>query len=125
MATALWRISNRDRWVCSRCNFSTYSKSHYFRHLTSDKHFLLTEFHDCCPRELRIVIASFLPFYLLSDLKCIGPAALKLAWQQPHRLYPLLLYPVRSLSINPPVQTAGGVAWTIDNARRPTYAVIL
>ena len=122
-ATELWRVTNRERYTCERCKFSTYNKSHFHRHMKSDRHFLLNDFRDDIPRDLRIVIASFLPFYLLDQLKCIGPAALRLAWQQPHRVYPLLVYPV--LSINPPVQTAGGVAWTIDNEPPPTYVVIL
>lgn len=64
-AHVLWQQLNHSKYQCSTCNFRSFNLAHYVRHIDSSKHFLLTEFADECPIDLKILIASFLPIYKL------------------------------------------------------------
>ena len=120
-AREMWQRLNRDRYVCSTCHFKTYNLAHYRRHIQSSKHFLLTDLRHECPSDLKIIIASYLPVYKIYKLKGIGECALRLAWppQLPLRFLRPSLPVERTAS--PPVQTAGGVAWTLGTSRTPIY----
>lgn len=131
-AHELWQELNRNKYKCKICNFRSFNKNHYVRHIDSSKHFLLTEFKSECPRELRILIASFLPLYKLIRLKSIGPYALRLAWRRPAQyvhhqrvVLPSLVFGDDPPTVNLPVRSADGVYWTIDNGRVRPYGVSL
>ena len=98
-AHVLWQQLNHTRFSCAVCEFKSFNRAHYARHTESDKHFLLTEFRSYVPRDIRILIASFLPIYKIIRLKCIGYDALKLAWprdaqfsHRPRMLLPSLTF---------------------------------
>jgi hypothetical protein len=84
-ANVLWQELNHSKFACPICNFRTFNRAHFARHEQSDKHFLLTEFRAAVPRDMRVLIASFLPIYKIIRLKCIGYDALKLAWPRDAR----------------------------------------
>ena len=65
----IWIELNEDRYECPACGFRTPNLAHFRRHLASDKHWLMTEFREECPRDLKIVVASFLPFGHVVGLK--------------------------------------------------------
>ena len=82
-AHVLWQELNRNKWKCPICKFRSFNKAHYDRHLISSKHFLLTEFATQCPRDLKILIASFLPVYKIFRLpEWISRAALRIVWKR-------------------------------------------
>jgi hypothetical protein len=125
-ADVLWKELNAGRYKCAVCRFRSFNKAHYARHVHCDKHFLLTHFRWECPRDIKVLIASFLPLYKIIKLSSVGPSAWRHAWQRPFRfprvLLPDLIFPhIVSL----PVRTSDGVAWTIDNGHIRPYAVIL
>ncbi len=68
----IWIELNEDRYECPACGFRTPNLAHFRRHLASDKHWLMTEFREECPRDLKIVVASFLPFVKLTNLGQLG-----------------------------------------------------
>ena len=120
-AHIMWRRLNNERYVCSTCKYKTYNLAHYKRHIESSKHFLLTDLRFECPRDLKILIASFLPIYKIHKLK-FAEYALRLAWSQDHLLQYLPVGRERPARIvNPPVQTGGGVAWIFHISQTPIY----
>lgn len=129
-AHELWRELNRNRYECHVCRFRSFNRAHYVRHMDCAKHFLMTEFKSNCPRDLRILIASFLPLYKVIRLKHIGPYALQLAWRRPaqYRHLPRVVLPNLVFGdqpvVNPHVQIAAAVAWTIDTGRPPLFGPI-
>ena len=78
-ASQLWLDLNREKYSCKACGFTTANKAHYDRHVKSLKHFLLAEFAKECPRDCKIVVASFLPFTVLTKLGRLGIAAVEYA----------------------------------------------
>jgi hypothetical protein len=130
-AHVLWKELNASRYNCEVCRFRSFNKAHYARHVHCDKHFLLTHFRWNAPRDIKILVASFLPLYKIIRLRRVGPCALRLAWKRPFRYsnFPRVLLP--DLIFGPPhivslpVQTSDGVAWTVDNGHIRPYAVIL
>ena len=78
-AAELWWDLNRTKYQCKVCGYTTANKTHWERHKASLKHFLLTELRSKCPRDCKIVIASFLPFTHLTKLGRIGIDAVKYA----------------------------------------------
>ena len=130
-ANQLWQELNKHKYNCPVCCFNSFNRAHYLRHRNSSKHFLLTEFKSQCPRDIRILIASFLPLYKVIRLKQIGPYALKLAWRRParyehlpDRVLPSLTFGDQPIA-SPPAQTAGGITWTIDSELDPIYGLLL
>ena len=92
----LWQQLNRNKYRCEVCRFRSYNAAHWQRHLNSAKHWLLTEFRDDCPKDLKILIASFLPPYKIFRLPDpISRPALRLAWSRPapYRNYPRQILP--------------------------------
>ena len=84
-AHVLWQELNARRYVCKKCRFRSSNHAHYDRHWDSSKHFLLNEFREECPNDLKILIASFLPFSKLVTLGRNGVLAVNLAWPRPRR----------------------------------------
>lgn len=125
-ADDLWKELNAGRYKCDVCRFRSFNKAHYARHVHCDKHFLLTHFRWECPRDLKVLIASFLPLYKIIKLSNVGPLALRLFWQRPSPYGGLLplVWPPEPHIVGLPVRTAGGVAWTVDNEHNRPYAVI-
>ena len=75
----VWLELNNDRYECSVCGFTSPNLSHFKRHLKSDKHWLMTQFRMECPRDLKVMVASFLPFVKLTDLGQLGLDAVTMA----------------------------------------------
>ena len=61
-ASRIWRLENAARFQCPICNYKTHNKTIFRRHLDSTRHFLLTEFAHQAPRDIKMLVASFLPF---------------------------------------------------------------
>ena len=78
-ARQIWIALNEDRYECPVCGFKTPNLAHFRRHLASDKHFLMTDFRDNCPRDLKVLVASFLPFMKLTHLGQLGLDAVCMA----------------------------------------------
>ena len=78
-AREVWIALNEDRYECPDCGFRSPNLAHFTRHLRSDKHWLMTEFRTQCPRDLKIVVASFLPFMKLTNLGQLGFDAVSMA----------------------------------------------
>ena len=86
-AHELWQELNKSKYVCETCKFRSFNRAHFTRHYVSNKHFLLTEFAKDCPRDLKILIASFLPVYKIFRIPDpVGRCALKLVWRR-HESY--------------------------------------
>ena len=83
LARKYWTELNSKKYSCPTCGFNTFNKTHFTRHVQSNKYFLITEFAEDCPRDLKILVASFLPVYIIFNLpERISAPALKLAWRQ-------------------------------------------
>ena len=71
LANKIWQLENAARYCCPICNYKTHNKTLYRRHLDSTRHFLMTTFAYQAPRDVKMLVASFLPFdriYLLEQL---------------------------------------------------------
>ena len=62
IARTIWKLENRKRYECKTCKYHTHNKSHMRRHLESKSHFLLHDFGRFAPRDICLVVASFLDF---------------------------------------------------------------
>ena len=71
-AREMWIDLNQDRYKCEACDFRTPNLAHWCRHENSDKHFLMTTFRDEAPRDVKMLVASFLPFVKLTELGQLG-----------------------------------------------------
>ena len=80
-ASQLWLDLNREKYTCAKCGFRTANKTHWERHCRSARHFFHTEIQPKCPRDCKIVIASFLPFTKLTQLGQLGLDAVQYATQ--------------------------------------------
>ena len=78
-ATELWLELNAKKYVCSACGFTTANRAHFKRHFQTTKHFLMTDFRQGVPRDIRVLVASFLPFTLLTRLGQVGLDAVNMA----------------------------------------------
>ena len=109
-APQLWLELNRTKYQCKACGYTTANKTHWERHKTSLKHFLLAELSPRCPRDCKIVIASFLPFTHLTKLGRIGIDAVKYAvkptikWYDHRQIYMYKKFTVRAPE-DPPSRT--------------------
>lgn len=94
-ARQLWTQLNATKYHCPVCRFKTFNKTHFGRHLESDKHFLLTVIREEAPRDVKVVIGSFLPVCIIIRLGAVGRSALKLAWRRPlpYRHLPRVVLP--------------------------------
>ena len=82
-AHVLWQQLNQNKYQCDTCKFRSFNAAHYIRHINSAKHFLLTTFATECPRDLKILIESFLPLFKIFKLpEPISRPALRLAWKR-------------------------------------------
>ena len=79
MATDLmWRITNAKKYSCEACNYSTYNRCHYERHLASKRHFLRAIFALHAPFDIKVLVASYLRCDKLLGLDRVGIAAMNL-----------------------------------------------
>jgi hypothetical protein len=78
-AQELWLQLNSDRYRCDECGFVSPNHAHWYRHVRSDKHFLLSVFAEEAPRDIKLLVASFLPFVKLTSLGRLGLQAVNLA----------------------------------------------
>ena len=61
-ADLIWKQVNAHKYKCNCCNYNTHNKALFKRHETTTNHFLRTTvFYG--PRDIKVVIASFLPYY--------------------------------------------------------------
>ena len=74
-ARKIWRRENSNRYTCAQCGFCSHNKSHYHRHTQSISHFLVTVVGNA-PRDVKVVIASFLNYRTIYTLGDIAAAAL-------------------------------------------------
>ena len=71
IASRIWRLENAARFHCPICSYKTHNKTIFRRHLDSTRHFLLSEFAHQAPRDIKMLVATFLPFeriYLLGQI---------------------------------------------------------
>ena len=71
-ASKIWRLENAARYQCPICDYKTHNKALFRRHLDSTRHFLLSEFAHQAPRDVKMLVATFLPFY---RIYMCGPVA--------------------------------------------------
>ena len=137
-AHILWQELNRSKYQCKCCKFRSFNAAHYIRHLQSSKHFLLTEFASECPRDLKILIASFLPVYKIFRLpEVISRAALRIVWRRSrrHRTHHRVVLPYLTLgpaAFDPvlPIADPHVHTWNLGvprpyNAQTPAYEIRL
>ena len=74
-ARLIWKHENSKRFECTTCGFCSHNKSHYRRHTQSTGHFLKTVIGNA-PRDIKVVIASFLSYRTIYSLGNIAAAAL-------------------------------------------------
>jgi hypothetical protein len=79
----MWVDLNHDRYKCEACNFRTPNLAHWCRHDDSVKHFLMTTFRDEAPRDIKILVASWLPFVKLTELGQVGLDAVNMVVGSP------------------------------------------
>ena len=80
-APELWNEMNASKYHCKKCDYCTPNRAHMDRHKESVKHFLMAEFTDDCPNDMKVVVASFLP---LRQLVSLGDNGMKaLAYDKP------------------------------------------
>jgi len=72
----MWIMVNRNRYRCTTCGYNTYNANNYLRHCNSAKHWLLNEFAQQCPTDLKILIGSFLPLKALMYCGRLGLKAM-------------------------------------------------
>lgn len=73
----LWYDLNVNKFRCPICNIRCARNNVWLRHCDTQKHFLLTTFRLQCPRELKILTASFLPLSQVIHLGAVGLLALE------------------------------------------------
>ena len=67
-ASEIWKNENAKKYSCPLCGYCTHNKSLFKRHTRTINHWLRTEiFH--APRDLKMLIATYLPF---RDIKYCG-----------------------------------------------------
>ena len=110
-AAEMWWDLNRQKYKCEACDFCTANRTHWERHKASLKHFLLAELRPNCPRDCKIVIASFLPFTQLTKLGQIGIDAVQYAltdrikWYNHNQIYLVNKKYFKVVPGDPPSQT--------------------
>ena len=62
IASKIWLLENAARYQCPICDYKTHNKALFERHLKSTRHFLMSEFAHQAPRDVKMLVASFLPF---------------------------------------------------------------
>ena len=67
-ARLIWRHENKNKHHCPYCDYSSYNKTIYCRHKGTIKHWLHAVFAQQAPRDIKIVVASFLPFHKIRYL---------------------------------------------------------
>ena len=79
MATdVMWRITNARKYTCEACNYKTYNRCHYERHLGSIAHFLRAVFAPKAPFDIKVVVASYLRCDQLLGMGEVGVAAMNM-----------------------------------------------
>ena len=78
-AQEMWHDLNFDKYTCPECGFRSPNHAHWYRHVRSDKHFLLGDFAVNAPRDIKVLVASFLPFVKLTRLGQLGLDAVTMA----------------------------------------------
>ena len=78
MAALMWRITNAHKYSCEACQYKTYNRCHYERHLASQRHFLRAMFAPKAPFDIKVVVASYLRCDKLLGLGSVGIAAMNL-----------------------------------------------
>ena len=74
----MWRITNARKYTCEACNYSTYNRCHYERHLGSIAHFLRAVFAPKAPFDIKVVVASYLRCDQLLGMGKVGVAAMNM-----------------------------------------------
>ena len=65
-ADEMWKLVNHKKYQCETCCYCTHNKNHFTRHCNSTRHWLLCDFAKTCPKDLKILIGSFLPMHHLT-----------------------------------------------------------
>ena len=60
-ASHIWRLENRRKYYCPCCNYHSHNRAIFSRHENTISHWLCKEFASA-PRDIKMVVASFLPF---------------------------------------------------------------
>ena len=60
-AAKMWMLANGSRYECKVCDYKSHNKSIYCRHVNTLSHWLCSDFAQYAPRDIKIVVASFLP----------------------------------------------------------------
>ena len=71
-AQELWLDLNQGKYKCPECGYQSPNHAHWYRHVRSDKHFLIGHFAVLAPRDIKVLVASFLPFMKLTNLGKLG-----------------------------------------------------
>ena len=74
-AHELWKELNARKYRCEPCCFRSSNKAHWTRHKDTPKHFLINEFVHA-PRDIKVLVATFLPIHYLCNIGSIGLFAL-------------------------------------------------
>ena len=71
-AAQIWALENRRRYVCKACDYSTHNRAIFRRHGDTRNHWLRTIFALDAPRDIRVIVGSFLPFMKLRASGDVG-----------------------------------------------------
>ena len=62
-ARTIWKHENKRKYHCPYCDYSTHNKALFRRHSQTRSHWLHHFFAKQAPRDIKIVVASFLPYW--------------------------------------------------------------
>ena len=107
-AARMWKLANACRYKCRACDYKSHNRAIFCRHVNTTSHWLCAEFAQYAPRDVKIVVASFLPLkkLVLCGLVRVAAFNYNLPLGHPWRMK------VTALG-DPRARTAGGVAGII------------
>ena len=116
IARQIWALENRKRYVCKHCSYRTHNRAIFERHKGTTKHWLRAEFAVEAPRDIRVLVASFLPYYKIRKCGRIAADAFNMKIPKDS------IWRIRGDPEDPHAQTCAAVIRLIHNSQTPVYA---
>ena len=119
-ARTIWENENKRKYFCASCQYATYNKALFRRHNNTLSHWLNHVFAKTAPRDIKIVVASFLPYWKIKYCGKLTAHAYNYALPKGSR------WKIKSMvPASPPVHNDVVVVHLIHNSQTQVYAELL
>ena len=119
IARKIWALENRKRYVCKSCGYQTHNRCLFVRHKLTLKHWLLDVFSKQAPRDIKVMVASFLPYYKIKYCGKLARDAFNM------KLPPNSMWRITGAPAGLPAQNGAVVIRLIHNSQTQVYASLL